>query len=86
MKKTLHTSLFVLITWTLSSCNQNTTDINTYNNFLGKEKAEAFDKGLTVFDQFLEDNFANQPSQGLQIEAFLKKLIENPNYIGPDTT
>ena len=82
MKKSLTIILFFL---TITSCDKDKRDLRTYNQFLGLEKSNAFEKGVEVFDQFLIDNFSEQPTHGLRVEAFLEKLIENPNKIGPDT-
>lgn len=82
MKKIL-TILLLLLAFT--ACEENRKDLEAFNNLLGTEKTDAFNEGIEAFNMFLDDNYPNQKSQGLQIEMFLKKLSENLEGYGSDS-
>lgn len=75
MRTTL-TTLIALIFIGFSASAQQTAknDIEGFNKFLGKEKANALNAAEKSFEQFLLTNYANHNSFAERTKAFLKQL------------
>ncbi len=57
--------------------------MNKFDNFLGPEKATAFNNVLESFENFLLTNFRQEQSEHDKIKAFLEYIAENN---GPDSS
>jgi hypothetical protein len=70
-------------------CCQTTNDKNIdyklkqFNDFLGKEKANALDKAVKSFEDFLINNYSDQKTRNERIRSFLEQLSINP---APDSS
>lgn len=58
---------------------QNTTknDIQGFNKFLGKEKANVLNAAVESFEQFLKKNYSEFDSQSMRTEAYLRQIENN---------
>lgn len=74
MIKNLLSIFFVAILNLSAICQQN--DLVGFEKFLGDEKIEALNMLETSFDEFLESNFSNLPTQDKKIKHLLKVVKE----------
>lgn len=77
--------ILLLLLWGfLTNCQKSPkSDIKNFNDFLGKEKAKAFNEAIKSFDKFLETNFPNQDNQSDKTKKFLKQFL---NSDSPDSS
>ena len=79
MKQCIIYSFIVLILGCAETTRIN-EDLKDFNEFLGKDKAEALDQIVESFHHFLLINFPDKKTLGDRTEAFLKEYSESPFY------
>ena len=83
MKNTIYILIFFLLGF-LTNCHKSPkSDIENFNEFLGKEKATALNEAIESFDNFLETNFPKQDNQSDRTKEFLKQFL---NSDSPDSS
>jgi hypothetical protein len=82
--KLTHIIIFGLLVISCSTSSQpRNNDLKDFNDFLGKEKANALNAAVKTFDQFLKTNYSDFDNQTERTKAFLEYLQEN---FKPDST
>jgi len=64
---------------TLCLSNNDNTNLIAFNKFLGKEKAEVLDELVASYDEFIENNFPLNGTEGFLIDL-KKDFTPNPNW------
>ena len=76
-KKLSYVIISILVSCSLDSSNSSSDNLHDFNNYLGKEKAEALEEAVTSFDRFLKSNFPEPDTYNEKVIEFLNFLADN---------
>lgn len=70
-------ALFIALSLACSILSSAQNDIETFNSYFGEEKAEAFEKAVTSFQEFLKLNYSGIEDESLRVKQFLMDIRDS---------